>query len=349
MNNGPYCMFPSLIQQTSPKHYPGITSHDDQTHSKILYTLPPPPKRPSLYHRHAFTRLNLKTENMDLSSFTGFHRGSETYLNTRRNRSPAGWIPSYSSVFSFSFSSSFISTVSSVPSINARASSETVSSLFPATSNASPDPFLPSSKEKKVRFAHPVVTAVSEPKVDQKKVRFAMPLTNIPLRSKEEREGLRLPGTCYGTNTGKICDDAQRNYKGIFMCDHNESEEYVESSDGHIPSLTVVVSKGGVRGISESLSAANGMVMLTSKLTETSYCITGCLMLYGDPKLGITCRIVIGLMEILCHLGRTEMQDGLVARVDGATSLWNWLRKEIGERFFVPMTSRSGMWGFREV
>ncbi|KAF9737741.1 hypothetical protein PMIN04_011701 [Paraphaeosphaeria minitans] len=155
--------------------------------------------------------LYAQPENMDLSSSTEFCRGSETYLNTQRNRNSAGRIPSSSSMFSFSFSSPFSSDLA----------------------HASSDSPLPSSKQKKVRFAYPVVTAVFEhkPKPDEKRVRFAVPLTNIPLRSKEERVGLRLPGTCYDTNTGPICDDRSRHYNGMCVCDQIELEEYAESPD----------------------------------------------------------------------------------------------------------------------
>ncbi|KAF2448412.1 hypothetical protein P171DRAFT_508616 [Karstenula rhodostoma CBS 690.94] len=178
----------------------------------ILYTHPPPTKRPSLGHRRHSMRLNLKSENMDLTSLTGIRRGSATYLNTWRNRSLTLRMPSPSPVFP--------------PSSSA-------SSLSSTAAHTSSDPVSCSRKAKKACFVHPVVTAVIEPKVyrEEKKVRFAVPLTSIPLRSEGEREGLRLPGTPYDNNTGTICDDVQRHYKGLCMCDRGHLEEYAESLD----------------------------------------------------------------------------------------------------------------------
>ncbi|KAJ4346702.1 uncharacterized protein N0V89_010634 [Didymosphaeria variabile] len=164
-------------------------------------TLPAPSNRPSLRHRrNASSRLNLQSENMGLSSFTGIRRASETYVNTRRNRVQAG-----------------------------RSSSSSLSSISSTTAQSTPDCApSPVSEGKKVRFVHPVVTAVIKSKIYEMKVRFAEPLTSIPPRSKEERAVLCLPGTPYQKNSGPICDNAPGHYARMCMCFTESFPEFSE-------------------------------------------------------------------------------------------------------------------------
>lgn len=182
-------------------------------------TTSPASRRSSTKNRQDYKRI--KREDMDLSSFKGIRRGGKTYINTLRNRSPAGRDPSSPSPFS----SSALSSVSSFFSITAQSSLEAVSSSC-VDADASLNPVM----EKKVRFVHPVVTAVLEPKFQAQQVRFAEPLTNTPLRSEEERADLRLPDPCYANNTGPICEDPPSHYKQQCMC-------YLGQSAGHADGL----------------------------------------------------------------------------------------------------------------
>ena len=82
----------------------------------------------------------------------------------------------------------------------------------------------PKGRPSKVRFTHPVVTAViGSTEFSGRKIRFAEPATDEgPIWSERKRQELRalgkLPGSPYGMNNGPICSESKLHYRKRCEC-----------------------------------------------------------------------------------------------------------------------------------
>lgn len=82
----------------------------------------------------------------------------------------------------------------------------------------------PKGKPSKVRFTHPIVTAViGSTEFSGRKIRFAEPAADEgPILSERRRQELRalrkLPGTPYGMNNGPICRESKLHYRKRCEC-----------------------------------------------------------------------------------------------------------------------------------